>query len=270
MKFAHHFASAFCLFLCLSLCQTSFARSGKDECSPKVLEAIARSEKLEALEPKSEGGILVSSSCKLWSSAPKAPQVLLAALALETKEEEIKKVLIAVIERKSLRILSKHESMEEEDATVRFSGSSLQLDTARYQLSEGQRAFGVVFESSSIVPGGAQAWSSHELTLYLPEGNTLRAVRVAPLGRTRWISGCPSCFQNTHSESASIQVSMAKTKTKGLFDLWLTAKIDSYLTDKEGEEPKVQPKDRIEKHRLRFDGKRYSGGADAPWWLGWW
>lgn len=244
----------------------ALARTAKDTCSASIFEAVKRDLKLEKLSIKEDASNVVSSACKAW---PYKDDLLLAAFAYDEGVKYEKKRVVAVIDKKKMHIVSSHANDISEDAVTEVGNNSFKVDTAKYQLAEDIRAFGVVFNNSARGPSCGEAYWGKELTLYTINAGKLRPMLVIDLWRQQWLAGCPASVRNdmpSFWEDAALSLSMAQSSTNGLRDIVATAKIAVNSGEGMAKEFKNR-KNRIEKRLMRFDGKTYKSTKEA-WWLG--
>ncbi|MDO8988041.1 MAG: hypothetical protein Q7U91_00240 [Sideroxyarcus sp.] len=238
----------------------AFAEIREDKCVPDVYETVSRSMKNNEFSPMQDGSNVISAACRTW---PYKTSLLLAAFAYDDGVEYEKRLIVAVIDEKTKRVISSYRSVIGEDAVTEVGGDSLKLDTARYQLAKDVRAFGVKFNSSAHGANCGEAYWGDELTLFVPEGKTLSRVLSLNLYQQRWIKGCPAATSQALWEDAMLTVSMADTSTNGFHDIVVTAKI----TVTADGTPTGNHRDRIERHTLHYDGTTYQKGQTVPWWL---
>lgn len=247
------------MFLSLSS-GAAFAEIREDKCAPDVYETVSRSTKISEFSPRQDGANVISAACRTW---PYKTSLLLAAFAYDDGVEYEKKLIVAVIDEKTKRVISSYRSVIGEDADTEVGGDSLKLDTARYQLAKDVRAFGVKFNSSVHGANCGEAYWGDELTLFVPERKTLSPVLSLNLYQQRWLKGCPAATSQALWEDAMLTVSMADTSTNGFHDIVVTAKI----TINANGTPTGNHRDRIEQHTLHYDGTTYQKGQPVPWWL---
>lgn len=255
--------SAIKLATAVALCVVSgstFAQLQGDVCASEIYEAVGRDLNIQGFSPRQDEGNVISSACKAW---PYKPGLLLGAFAYDEGVEYEKKLLVAVIDEKSKHITSRYQSEIGEDAVTEVGESSLTLDTARYQLADDVRAFGVRFYSYAHGGNCANGYAGNELTLFVPEGKILRPVLSLNLYQQQWLQGCPAATSQALWEDAKLTVSMANTSTNGFHDIVITAHI---AVNAEGVSP-GKHKDRVERHTFHYDGKTYQKGKNVPWWL---
>lgn len=173
------------------------------------------------------GGAAIAAACKVW---PHDRRTLLSAVVFDTGNAEQKTLAVAMVDAGSGRVERSYETEVVVDSAVDFGERSLSIDTAPYELARGVRAFGLRFTSAAGGPGCADGISRDELTLFVPDGTTLRPV-LQGLAMTR-------------------------------MDIVVTAQVRR-MTNAGGSDGK--PK--TERTTLRYDGDEYRGAGRPPWWL---
>ena len=244
-----------CLFSTMA-----FAQGREDTCAPDVYEAVKQYLKVNDFAPRRNGGNVVSAACRVW---PYKTNQLLAAFAYDAGVEHEKRLVVLILDGKTKSVVSGFRGSIGEDAVIEVGERSLEVDTARYQLGESARAFGIRFTSAARGASCGQGYWGNELTLFVPEGTNLRPVATLNLHRQRWLEGCPAATSRALWEDAMLTVGMSEARTNGLFDLVVTARI---TVNSKGMSP-GSLKDRTERHTFRYNGKSYEKGKSAPWWL---
>lgn len=118
------------------------------------------------------GGLIVAGVCKPW---PTNKSRVIAAFAYNAGGEYEKTLVIAVIDTRTNQIVTAYKSTIQEDSALTVGEKSLRIDTARYDIAPGVRAFGIDITNSyhqGCVDGGLDT----ERTLYVPDHKTLRPV----------------------------------------------------------------------------------------------
>ena len=215
-----------------------------------------------------DGARVVSSACK---AAPDQPGVLLAAFAYGRQpvgkpmpDDEAKELAVLMIDRAKRRVIASHKQLVEEDAATSFYQGSLSLDTARYLLAPGVRAFGLRLRTGARGASCADNDFGPLLTLFVPDGRALRPVLQMNVSTQRALSGCiGTVVDGAVVESAEVNIALATEKSHGYADLVVHAKIDTWYQD----EKKKPPPPRSETRTLRFDGTSYPVPHDSVWWL---
>jgi hypothetical protein len=254
----------------------AWAISDDEECASEIYTIIKRDLRIEDFAGRArdtdededededkESGSIVSNTCKTW---PYKPELTLAALAYDAGVEYEKKFIVAIIDKKGKHVVSSHQGKIYEDATIEVGTGSLRLDTARYQLSEGVRAFGVRFRNMGRQPCATDIHYGDELTLLVPEGKSLRPVLRLFMHQQQALKGdfCPGVHEKIIKQ-AILAISVEET-SNGFHDLRVTANISTeWDGDEDGDRPSDLPKPRVEHVILRYNGKHYE--PMTPWWL---
>jgi hypothetical protein len=163
--------------------------------------------------------------------------------------------------------------MIQEDAITEVGRGSLQIDTARYQLTEDVRAFGIRFDSTARGPSCAEGSIDDDLTLFYPDDHVLRPVLSLYMKVQRAFTGCiGSATGHDSGEYAELSIAVEKSISHGFHDLKVVAHVMPY-SDQEEEEPakeKKLAKTRFESYILKYDGSRYvHSDKNPPWWMVW-
>ena len=209
-----------------------------------------------------------SAACR---AAPDQPGMLLAAFAYgrqpvgqPVREDEAKELAVLVIDRARGQVVASVRQPAEEDAMTAFGPGSLAIDTARYLLAPGVRAFGLRFRSTARGASCADNGFGDLLTLFVPQGHALRPVLQLNLSTQRALSGCiGSAVPHAVLESAALTIALAPTRSRGYADLVVRARIETSIAD----EDKPVPKPRTETRMLRYDGQHYPVREGEAWWL---
>ncbi|MDP1772739.1 MAG: hypothetical protein Q8L15_10680 [Methylobacter sp.] len=231
-----------------------FARAIDEVCTKETYDAVGQYLRIENLGPRSQGGVIVSESCKSW---PYGGNFLLVAFVFDEGIEYEKSLTLALMNKKTKRIVSNYKGVITEDAVTEVGETSLRLDTARYQLSKDVRAFGLRFNSTARGPSCADGASWDELTLFVPEKNNLRPILKMDMQFQNALSGCiGSATDHDVWEYGSRTISVADTVTNGLSDLRIVETI-TVDTDMDNLPRGVSDKKRVNSYFLKFDGKEY-------------
>lgn len=247
----------------LSASVATFAQAGgaaAQKCSATQLQQLGAQLGL-ARFTQSEPGVVVSAACKVW---PKDTSKAIVAVAYATKEEDKKGFVVAVTDVATGKLVNLHREMVQEDAAMEFRESSLRIDTARYDLAPGVRAFAVDMENGgpgSSCPDGGQGPMR---SLYVQQGEKLQKV-LDGLDMAPWhfVSGGPSmCVGDkevTVVEEFPASIDMASNATNGFADLNVTrqSKLDNGAKSKR----------KAFQYTLKFNGKQYQTEAmDKAYW----
>jgi hypothetical protein len=162
---------------------------------------------------------------------------------------------LVILDLESDKVLAHaHESNAVEDGGDRF--ENITIDTARYVLAPGERAFGVSISNATHCTCANESFTT--LTLYLVRGDKLE--KVGDVATSSWQSGTekgdtPAACTNL-SSAVTTTVGVGKESSHGLADLLLT-KVEKQTYDDEDSSkcPVVKPKKSV--ITLRFDGTTY-------------
>jgi hypothetical protein len=262
----HHFFFALPGLALMLGSLAAHASTGEQACNTRTLAAVARWADVQGrlVSWEQSGGLIAAAACK---SMPDAPDTTIAAVAFDIHHEGpshsdgSKLQVIALVEGE--RVLAAHRSTIEEDTLTAV--GSYRIDTARYHLAPGMRAFGTVFRSAARGPSCPDASADAELTLWLREGSTLRPVLGSNLHG--WVSvqgeSCSITMGDARSEEADISIAVEKTTSHGLADLVLTARI-TQIERKNGDFNDTGK--RTARTVLRYDGRSYGSDMFRTFW----
>jgi hypothetical protein len=213
-----------------------------------------------------ERGDLISLVCK---QHPLYPERTIVALFHELKDkpvepsEEKKGFALAVIDIKKNKVINLYRDIIEEDATTRVFGAGLTIDTARYNLAPGQRAFGVRM-GIGYSPRCAEGGENDYLTLFVEEKTQLKPV-LKNFAMNSWqitegSNGCGYGTEDFTTDNVNLVLGVAKSSTNGWHDLEVTERHETERMSGSAEET-VPDKKSYSKllGKLRMNGKEYSG-----------
>lgn len=196
---------------------------------------------------------VVASACKPW---PFDESIVLAVAAFGDAEgipgERRLHGTVAMLSAADGDVLASHVEEIEEDATTAVQEGAYRLDTARYDLADGMRAFGVVFHSSARGASCPEGGFDDQLTLFVREGTRLRPVLSTYLDAWRVVSGsvCGSA-RDAVIDTGHTVLRIEPTRQHGWADITLTTRVQR-------EAGADAPHDRRTAHRtLRYNGTLY-------------
>jgi hypothetical protein len=239
------------------------AQAADQTCPANIQTALAHTFGLKKPASEDSDSVFTSAACKL---APNDSHILIAAVAWPTPNNlDTKTLLVATLDAASGKILSQFRRSVEEDALTAIGPNSLRIDTARYQLAEGVRAFGVYLLSTAPQPRCADGIADDKLTLYAPNGKALAPVLELDMYSTHGHEYCDNNEEaNIDWEEAKLTIGIEKTSSHGYVDLRVTATIAPML-DATPKHP--AHKKRSESCVLHYDGKIYPVPDEKKWWL---
>ncbi len=229
----------------------AISKTNDEKCSQEIYDSVGRYLGMDNFLPS---GIVVSEACKTW---PFKTGFLLAGFAYDTGVEYEKSLVVAILDKKTLRVIASFQGVISEDAVTEAGQSSLKLDTAKYQLTGDIRAFGLRFTSSARGPSCADGASWDELTLFVQEKKKLRPVFRKDMQFQEALRGCiGSATGHDVWEYGKRVVSVADTQSNGFFDLLIT---ETITVDGNVEQmPKdIDTKKRTRSYLMKYDGKEY-------------
>jgi hypothetical protein len=201
---------------------------------------------------KNDMGDVESAACKAW---PGDPGKELVAFAFDIERNDQKKLAVALVDTSSGNALASSAEVMEEDALMQFQEGSLWLDTARYELAPGVRAFGLDI-TSGYSPKCDDEGDGATRTLYVQVGTKLRKV-LGGLAMSHWAyvkGGNPRCSDaaaeaDPVADTATTTIGLASTTSHGYADLAVTTthKLD-------GGKPSPRKTERAVMH---YDGSTY-------------
>lgn len=232
----------------------------RDACARQTLHALSEA----GLLPAGEGVSLAAQACRAW---PYDPSLTLAAVAYplpgsDAVGERALRLVVAVLGTADAQVHAVHETSLEEDAAFALIEGGLRLDTARYDLAEGVRAFGVVVRSSAPGASCPDARANDELTLYVRDGAALRPVFSSNLVLWARVEGEPCSWsrgQYVVTDNAKLTIAIENTAHHGFADLRVQADVTRTHTvvGSDREDTSRRRASRV----LRYDGTRYDQTA---------
>lgn len=250
----------------LALCLLPLYAEARQQqpCDGAMLEALAKQlGQHDWAVPNSRGdGPLVAAACKPW---PDDPTLSVVALAYRDAEdttptgERNLNWLVAKVDAQSGQLRERHDDYLGEDAALEIDAGSLWLDTARYHLTPGVRAFGVVVRSVARGASCPDAGFNDLLTLLVPEGPRLRPVFSTYLYSWTTVRGT-SCVMDSdfQSERAELTLGLGPKQAHGYADLLVTAHV---------REGRQEPVLRKVSTTVRYDGKHYPFDQFPMFWV---
>lgn len=226
-------------------------------CEPPVLGPLGRELKVAHFVQspydlgKDPAGVILASSCKRM---PDDPGLTLAAVGWKTAKEDVKGLVVALVDEKAGTVVALLRDEFEEDASTTMNNGSLQLDTAPYLLAPGVRAFGVDFFGDE--QGCGEGGLGPQRTLYVREGRTLRPVLSDLAIASSWYlrGNQPRCTEPGFTgksvlETYDVTIALGEPGRGGWRDLVITA-----TAHRDDHKPSRLKPLRV---RVPYDGKTY-------------
>lgn len=245
--------AAIALLAAMAAAQAGERPASPEACPAQVIALLAGTAGLPQAAP-------VAQACRVW---PFDRARLLAAVAYPADPaaapgERDLQLVVAMLDAHDGRLLASHASGLQEDAALELDADGLRLDTARYDLAQGARAFGVRMHSVARGASCPDARGNDTLTLYLPDGATLRPVFSADMQLWSRIAGEPCSWgsgQRVITETATLTVGIAPGARHGLADLRVTADVERVKRAAGADQAQVSQ--RRHSRVLHYDGNRY-------------
>jgi len=206
--------------------------------------------------------LLVAAACKPWPDDSNLSVVTLAYRDAEDSEpvgERTLNWLVAKVDTATGQLRERYDAYLEEDAELEVNADSLWLDTARYHLAPGVRAFGVVVRSVARGASCPDAGFHDLLTLVMPDGSKLKPVFSTYLSSWSTVKGT-SCVMDSdfESEQADLTLSIGSKQSHGYADLVVTARV------RPGREENIL---RTVSRTISYDGTHYPSLQYPTFWM---
>lgn len=254
------------IFLALALCLLPFSYSEARQaqpCEDAMLQSLSAQlgQRGWSSPIGNAQGPLVAAACKPWPDDPNLSVVTLAyrdAKDSSSPGDRNLNWLVAKVDTHSGQLRERYDDYLGEDSALELDAGSLWLDTARYRLAPGVRAFGVVVSSVARGASCPDASSNDLLTLVVPEGAKLRPVFSTYLRAWTTVKGT-SCVMDSdfQSEQADLTLAIAPTRSHGYADLLVSARVRA------SQDENVL---RTVSTTVRYDGNQYPFKQYATFW----
>lgn len=237
------------------VCLLPISASAKTQCPEGAIRSLAKSWKIDSAAE------IRDASCKLWPTDGSKMLVVLAyAPPGHVQYSDGLPFHLALVRLPSLRVLNKYQGKIIEDASQWVGNGYFTIDTAKYELSEGVRAF-ALREGGFHESGGMDHGAEDNFTLYLlTSDGRIRPVLSIPYMRFWWYEFDQHQGLDKSRATARIGVitiAVQDTMTHGFRDLMATAR-------EEGSN-KI-----IFRQLLQYDGSAYQTKALMEKIYAWW
>ena len=205
-----------CTLLCVGFTGDGYAatinNSGGDQlCENSVTSLIGKSLEVDNFS-------YIKNACKRW---PKDKSITITAFAYDSGVEYQKSLIVALIDIQKSVVVATYRGVIQQSSgdTV----ENLEIDTARYDLAPGVRAFGVdVMQSLNI--RCAIGRSGPYRTLYVQEGKNIRPILAdQPMSRWAYYGETNPCDDketgHEYAETETFTIGMTKEITNGYYNL---------------------------------------------------
>jgi hypothetical protein len=243
-----------CVGLNQSVHAESVSASVKQVCSPELIRVVGASLRTEEIS-LGNGGAIVSDACKVW---PKDESITLVAIAYRATSDDVLNLAVAMIDNGSNRVIASYKGALGKQADVQLGRGGLSIDTARYDVTKGTRAFGVDITRGTIKDSG-ESGLGRIRNLYVLDGNEIRPIikgfylsfwRFSPGNNLGWVNSENAAIASTPAiETITLKISIGKSLTNDYFDLSIFS-VSSY---DDGFKSSGEPF----QYELKYDGKQY-------------
>lgn len=242
-------------------CQTG-SRRNDQQCSQAILSTVGKrlgisNFSLSTHYPSESGGWIISDACKVW---PKDKSITIGAFAYDANPDA-DKIHLAVVMVDNLKntVIAIYEGTIEESAETHVVEESLWLDTARYDLAPGLRAFGLVIRNGYMPTCAGSGVNSH-LLLFVREHGNIRPV-LEDFELSRWSEkGNIKCGGEDEGDYEmaylNYTITVGKESSHGYANLLVTGTKYSSTGAKSSEQPI--------RSELHYDGKGYREWSGSP------
>jgi hypothetical protein len=219
-------------------------------CSDTVLASVPAALGMQADDE------LRDSACKLWPDDAGRMLVALAFASPRAPNSGELQLRLALIDTTSLRPLARYRGELQEDATLTVDPGTLRLDTARYHLAPGVRAFGLVTRTrlqASCPEGGFDDVAS----LYVADGSTIRPLFSEDVTLKFWhYAASGDCGRDIDREADVTLAVKARAGTRA--DLVFTAR----RSDRPGQPLVLQ----VPWSGTHYDTRHWNASVLKWWW----
>lgn len=244
----------FTVFICHSAYGQADPHATQGPCSSDLLKLVSEHLKIKEVSfdddsrPKISNEV-IANACKRW---PSDKSLMIVSFAYDSGIEYQKQLVVSLVDIVKGQVAATYKGIIGEDATLTIGQGSLRLDTARYDLAPGIRAFGLDFStiySQGCVEGGIGPYR----TLFIREGKTIRPV-LEGLVLSTWtfLKGGPSCASDEREvaiETTGYTITVLNTVSNGFRDLRITGTSSMDSAEKSLKKPVA--------YLVKYNGKIY-------------
>lgn len=250
----------------------------KQPCDAKAIEAVgqrvARADFRSLVDARSSADNstngVVAAACKAWPDDERLMAVAVAHTLAKPVDAGEKGIFVGLLHRSSGQWSQVYQTTVDEDAALELSASSLSLDTGRYHLASGVRAFGYVVHSSARGASCPDGGANDELTLLVPEGASLRPVLNVFLSQWATLAGHQCNPESAFvRDDARLALEVGRSSANGMADLVVVARVDAseFSDPPSATARQLLPKSRVVRQTARYDGRQYAFDAYSDFWM---
>jgi len=246
---------------CSGLVQFSYGQANPEikRCSDAIVNLVGDyldvsdfSYPKDGIYPSAEnGGVIIAGVCKVW---PKDNSKTIAVFAYDAGVKYENQLIVVLVDTIKGRIVATYKGTIQEDAALTVGENSFRIDTARYDLAPGIRAFGLDV-TTSYSQGCGIGGSGPVRTLFIQDDKEIKPIledfyisswKFIQEGQSR-CTGADAPEESLY-ENVSYSLSVDTTSTNGYRDLLVTETISRDDEKKTGKPLR---------YKLHFDGEKY-------------
>lgn len=243
--------------------QSSYAETNPEKksqhCSQSILHLVGEhfglndfSYPKEGMYASTEnGGVITAGVCQEWPKDISKTISIFAYDDTDTQENDEKQLIVALVDNIQGTVIATYKGVIQQDAAMTVGENSFWIDTARYDVAPGVRAFGLDV-TTSYSQGCVDGGLGPVLTLFIQEGKEIKPI-LENFYRSTWsfVTGGPSCATQEEiiTENITYFIGISKTTTNGYADLLINA-VSSLSNG-------VKSKRKPFQYKLRYDGEKY-------------
>lgn len=226
----NHKSMLFIVVVVSLLCRSALAYPehpvAEQACDESVMKLAGEKLKLRGLSKletsaapdEQSTGRAIASVCKRW---PAHADTVLAAIAYDGGADGAKQLILALLDPKKGRVVSRFQRAIEDDASTEFGSHSLWLDMAPYRLAKNTMAFALrvnAFRERCPYDGGF----GDELELFVENGAVIRPVFQATMSEWTYGPGDRCGGAQVSISHIDRTISIEPTMSNGFADLKLS------------------------------------------------
>jgi hypothetical protein len=236
----------FTFVLCHSVYAQADSEQNKQHCSDTMVKLVGKH--LGISDFSHTSGVIVDEACKVW---PKDDSKTIAIFSYDAGVEHEKRLIVVLVDTLKERVVATYKRAIQEDAAMTVGAGSFRIDTARYDLAPGVRAFGLDV-TTSYSQGCVDGGLGPVRTLFVQDGKEIRPIfENFYISSWRYVQGGPSCAEgeNVVTEDITYSIGIGNETTNGYANLKITA--DSSYSGA------AKTKRKPFQYELHYDGKKY-------------
>lgn len=222
-------------------------KSENNNCNSIIVSAVGNHLHQNDFSPRNGGGRIIIETCKVW---PNNKEITIAAFVSSDSQGHADDLIIAMVNNRTAEVVaSYHEALVNSFVPkINANADILRIDTARYDLAPGTRAFGLDVIAG---PNRDRRCGEDEMkvvrTLFVREGNIIRPIFLGglPISYRRFLQNDPKCINTKAAsylskairENIDLTIQISHNFTDDYANLLITAVSSNGRTDKPQRNP---------------------------------